>query len=57
MEPEKKIEEMEEISPLQCTEVRFAGFLSGGFTTIVVIKLAKRTSVQCTFMSVRVTSV
>ena len=35
-----------------CTEVRFATFLSGGFTTIAVInpperKLAKRTSVQC----------
>ncbi len=36
----------------QCTEVRFASFLSGGFTTMVVInpperKLAKRTSVLC----------
>jgi hypothetical protein len=36
----------------QCTEVRFAHFLSGGFTTMAVInphekKLAKRTSVQC----------
>ena len=36
----------------QCTEVRFASFLSGGFTTMAVInplerKLAKRTSVQC----------
>ena len=35
----------------QCTEVRFASFLSGGFTTMAVInplerKLAKRTSVQ-----------
>ena len=35
------------------TEVRFASFLSGGFTTMAVInppesKLAKRTSVQCT---------
>jgi hypothetical protein len=35
----------------QCTEVRFASFLSGGFTIIAVInpperKLAKRTSVQ-----------
>ena len=36
----------------QCTEVRFASFLSGGFTTMAVIippkrKLAKRTSVHC----------
>ena len=36
---------------LQLTEVRFAGFLSGGYTTMAVInpserKLAKRTSVQ-----------
>jgi hypothetical protein len=36
----------------QCTEVRFASLLSGGFTTMAVInpperKLAKRTSVQC----------
>ena len=35
-----------------CTEVRFASFLSGGFTTMTVInppekKLAKRTSVDC----------
>ena len=35
----------------QCTQVRFASFLSGGFTTMAVInpperKLAKRTSVQ-----------
>ena len=35
-----------------CTEMRFASFLSGGFTTIAVInppekKLAKRTSVHC----------
>ena len=34
-----------------CTEVRFASFLSGGFTTMAVInqperKLAKRTSVH-----------
>ena len=34
------------------TEVRFASFLSGGFTTMTIInqperKLAKRTSVQC----------
>ena len=38
--------------PLQCTEVRFASLLSGGFITAVVVnqperKLAKRTSVQC----------
>jgi hypothetical protein len=37
---------------LQCTEVRFASFLSGRFTSMEVInppesKLAKRTSVQC----------
>ena len=36
----------------QCTEVRFASFLSGGFTTMAVInslerKLVKRTSVHC----------
>ena len=36
---------------VQCTEVRFASFLSGGFTTVAVInppekKLANRTSVQ-----------
>ena len=36
----------------QCTEVRFASWLSGGFTTMAVInlpksKLAKRTSVHC----------
>ena len=35
-----------------CTEVRFASFLSGGFTTMTAInppekKLSKRTSVQC----------
>ena len=37
---------------IHCTEVRFASFLSGGFTTMAVInppekKLAKRTSVHC----------
>ena len=37
---------------IHCTEVRFATFISGGFTTMAVInplvrKLAKRTSVQC----------
>ena len=36
---------------LECTEVRFASFLFGGFTTMVVInplerKLAKRTYVE-----------
>ena len=36
----------------QCTEVRFASLLSGGFTTMAVInppekKLANRTSVHC----------
>ena len=35
----------------QCTEMRFASFLSGGFITAIVVnpperKLAKRTSVQ-----------
>ena len=35
----------------QCTEVRFASFLSGGFITAIIVnplerKLAKRTSVQ-----------
>ena len=38
---------------IHCTEVRFASFLSGGFTTMAVInpserKMAKRTSVHCT---------
>ena len=38
---------------LQCTEVHFASFLSGGFNTATVVnpperKLAKRTSVQWT---------
>ena len=37
----------------QCTVVRFASFLSGGFITAIIInppesKLEKRTSVQCT---------
>ena len=37
---------------IHCTEVHFASFLSGGFTTMAVInpperKLAKRTSVHC----------
>ena len=36
----------------QCTEVRFASFLSGGFIAVIVVnpperKLAKRTSLQC----------
>ena len=40
------------MTPLHCTEVRFASFLSGGFTTMVVInpsdwKLANCTSVHC----------
>ena len=39
------------IFALQCTEERFASFLSGGFTTMAVMnpterKLAKRTSLQ-----------
>ena len=39
---------------LQCTEVRFASFLSGGFITAIVVnplerKLAKRTSVHWSF--------
>ena len=38
---------------LQCTEVRFASFLSGGFITVIVVnspekKLEKRNSVKCT---------
>ena len=38
--------------PVQCTNVRFASFLSGGFITAIVVnpperKLATRTSVQC----------
>ena len=37
---------------IRCTEVHFASFLFGGFTTMAVInspekKLAKRTSVHC----------
>ena len=40
-----------EITTLHCTKVRFASFLSGGFTTMAVINpperiLAKRPSVQ-----------
>ena len=40
-------------SPIHRTEVRFAGFLSGGFITAIVVnppesKLTKRTSVHCT---------
>ena len=48
-----KIQQLHCTSPtLHCTEVCFASFLSGGFTTVAVInppkrKLAKRTSV-CT---------
>ena len=43
-----------EWNPLYCTDVHFASFLSGGFTTVAVInpperKLAKRTSVQCMY--------
>ena len=43
---------MKEEKPSQCTEVHFASFLSGGFTTTAVInppekKLAKCTSVHC----------
>ena len=39
------------IDPVQCTEVRLASFLPGGFITAMVVnpperKLAKRTSVQ-----------
>ena len=37
---------------VQCTEVRFASFISSGFITAIVVnppekKLTKRTSVQC----------
>ena len=40
------------LTTLQCTDVRFASLLSGGFITAIVVnpperKLAKRTSVQC----------
>jgi hypothetical protein len=42
----------------QCTEVRFASFLSGGFITAIVVnpperKLAKRTSVQSVELKLR----
>jgi hypothetical protein len=42
----------ESITPLECTEVRFASFFSGRFTTMAVIipperKQAKCTSVEC----------
>ena len=38
--------------PMECTQVDFASFIAGGFTTITVInpperKLAKRISVEC----------
>ena len=38
--------------PMQCTEMRFASFLCGGFITAIAVnppewKLAKRTSVHC----------
>ena len=38
---------------MQCTEVRFSSFFSGGFITAIVVnpperQLAKRTSVHCT---------
>ena len=33
---------------LHCTEVRFAGFLSSGFTTMAVINLPERTLVKHT---------
>jgi hypothetical protein len=43
--------DVQDLINLQCTEVCFASFLSGGFTTMAVInppekKLAKHTSVQ-----------
>ena len=46
----------------QCTEVRFASFLSGGFITAIVVnppemKLAKRTSVQCAGLSLEIPSI
>ena len=48
---ENKNAHTKRISP-QCTEVRLASLLSGGFTTVAVInppekKLANRISVQC----------
>ena len=44
----------------QCTEVRFASFFSGGFTTMVVMnppekKLEKRTAVQCSVCEICLT--
>ena len=47
-----KTERIVERDTMQCTEVRFTSFLSGVFTTMVVInpperKLAKRTSMHC----------
>ena len=41
-----------ESNPVQCTEVRFASFLSGGFITVIAVnlperRLAKRTFVHC----------
>ena len=45
---------------MHCTEMRFASFLSGGFTTMTVInppekKLGKRTSVHCNDASYKAT--
>ena len=42
------------VQTLQCTELGFASFLSGGYITAIVVnppenKLAKRTSVQCAY--------
>ena len=47
---------LSKVSP-DCTEVRFASFPSGGFTTMAVLnqpkrKLAKRTSVDCAYLAV-----
>ena len=42
----------------QCTQVRFASFLSGGFITATIVvnppesKLAKHTSVQCSALHI-----
>ena len=44
-------EQKQAVAAVECTEVRFATFLSGGFATMALInppesKLAKRTSVE-----------
>ena len=46
-----------EIHFIECTEVQFANFFSGGFITTIVVnslerKLAKHTSVRCVTFSI-----